>query len=63
MELALPAPGLAALLESEAVCALAAKANITVKKGTIARLRKCLGEAATHISRPWLRETNTLSII
>jgi len=38
------------VLESELVCALAGKASITAKKGTITRLWKCLLEASRHMS-------------
>src|SRR5262249_7941432 len=43
--LAVPVP-----LESELVCALAGRARITAKKGTITKQRKCLGEATRHMS-------------
>src|SRR5262249_56711438 len=42
------APAVPVLLESEPVCALAGKASIAAKRGTIAKLRKCLGEASKH---------------
>src|SRR6516225_1054621 len=48
--LAVPVP-----LESVLVCALAGKASITTKKGTITRLRKCLRKANKHMSSPSLR--------
>jgi len=38
------------VLESEPVCALAGKASITAKKGTVTRPRKCLGEANRSMS-------------
>ena len=38
------------VLESELVCALAGKASITAKKGTITRLWKCLREVSRHMS-------------
>src|SRR6516162_226401 len=47
--LAVPVP-----LESVLVCALAGKASITTKKGTITRLRKCLRKATKHMSCPSL---------
>src|SRR5262249_9749973 len=46
------APAVPVLLESEPVCALAGKASIAAKRGTIAKLRKCLGEASKHMSCP-----------
>ena len=56
--LAAPVP-----LESVLVCALAGKASITTKKGTITRLRKCLRKATKHMSSPRCAETNTVNII
>ena len=50
-----PAVLVLGVLESEPVCALAGKASIPARKTTNTGLRKCLGEAGTHISRPWLR--------
>jgi hypothetical protein len=44
------APAVPVLLESELVCALAGKASITAKRGTITRLQRCLGEASRHMS-------------
>ena len=49
------APAVPMLLESELVCAHAGKASITAKRGTITKLRKCLGEASGRMSPPWLR--------
>src|SRR5262249_60278087 len=46
------APAVPVLLESEPVCALAGKASIAAKRGTIAKLRKCLGEPSKHMSCP-----------
>ena len=40
-----PAVPVLRVSESEPVCALAGKASITAKKGTITKPRKCLGEA------------------
>jgi len=44
------APAVPVLLESELVCAFAGKASIAAKRGTITKLRKCLGEASRHMS-------------
>lgn len=44
------APAVLVLLESELVCAFAGKASIAAKRGTITKLRKCLGEASRHMS-------------
>ena len=44
------APAVPVLLESELVCALAGKASIAAKRGTITKLRKCLWEASRHMS-------------
>src|SRR5262249_19569568 len=58
------APTVPVLLESELVCALAGKASITAKRGTITKLRKCLGEVSTHMSCPLgCAETNAVNII
>ena len=45
-----PAVLVLAVLESEPVCALAGKASIPTRKATNTGLKKCLGEAGTHIS-------------
>ena len=44
------APAVPVLLESELVWAFAGKASIAAKRGTITKLRKCLGEASRHMS-------------
>jgi hypothetical protein len=63
-ELELVGPtGALVLLESELVCALAGKASIAAKNGTIIRLRKCLEETTRHMSWTLLRETDALWII
>ena len=54
LELAGPA-GALALLESELVCALAGKASIAARNGTIIRVRKCLEETTRHMSWTLLR--------
>jgi hypothetical protein len=60
LELVGPA-GALALLESELVWALAGKASIAARNGTIIRLRKCLEETTRHMSWTLLRETDALS--
>ena len=45
-----PAPAVPMLLGSELVCALAGKASVAAKRGTITKLRKCLWEASRHMS-------------
>src|SRR6516164_2221497 len=42
-------------VNSDCAGALAGKASITTKKGTITRLRKCLRKATKHMSSPSLR--------
>jgi len=57
------APAAPVLLESELVCPLAGKASIAAKSGTIAKLRKCLGEASKRMSYPpGYAETNPFNI-
>ena len=63
LELELVAAGAPVLLESELVCALAGKASIAAKNGTIIRLWKCLEEMTRHMSWTLLRETGALWII
>jgi hypothetical protein len=45
-----PAVLVLGVLGSEPVCALAGKASIPTRKATNTGLRKCLGEAGTHMS-------------
>ena len=62
LELVGPA-GALAILESELVWALAGKASIAARNGTIIRLRKCLEEMTRHMSWTLSRETGVLWII
>ena len=62
LELVGPA-GAPVLLESELVCALAGKASIVAKRGTITKLPKCLGEASKHMSCPWLRRNQPVNVV
>src|SRR5262249_39157733 len=57
------APTVPVLLESELVCALAGKASITAKRGTTAKLRKCLGEVSTHMHCPLVVHRSTVSTL
>ena len=47
----------------EPVCALAGKANIAAKNGTMTKLRKCLGEASKDMSCPSLRRDQPVNIV
>jgi hypothetical protein len=58
-----PAPAVPMLLGSELVCALAGKASIAAKRGTITKLRKCVGEASRHMSRPLVAQRPTPSTL
>src|SRR6266567_5326329 len=53
------APAVLVLLGSELVCALAGKASIAAKRGTITKLRKCLGGASRYMSCPLVAQRPT----